>query len=1006
MHLILIPKSVKGRNGQRVSLPFSRTKQLFYFQQDDLTVSNPIAPIQKSGLALYPKSITIDLSEDKSPAKLVDTPDWKGVYIDKFTLNSKTAIDETGQLLLKDDAAYEFEVKSTNKVKGWVSTSGLNLAVSKKYTDKNNAFFNTFPSTLSEFVLHIEDNVTSNSHLQGTILIPFVSTTQPFVYTIPISDDGFRPGYMNDLKGTSFTFNKNQGQQEVEITIQRYEFVNQERIEMALDLNWPLLKANLTSVHGFNVWGNYAIGFGQPNGAVTLTNQINVLIDNYPVTITGIGAGSSGGQYAFGMTGNINVGDDVSGADGAPTTNVYSIVANPYATKENSPIFDYQEKRQKTASTKPPATIDQDVLEQNREEYIREANNEKDDLTSNSNARTYSNVEIAMVPTSEMDPGTAELYHLVNNFNHRQRTYFDSLVSALSDPITFLINAEADKLNEKITETINKNTDQVNIEVATKVGVLVDGLRDRALSVVSSDNDVVYSQIRDAAERIKTVTTDQITASISQSVQQNITLGLTQYVKDELAHNAAVYIKNEVVSIGFDVKEGQAQASFEKDVGRKLTGLVQTVFDNHIDPGKITSSINKLGNDAIEGIDTKVILDQLIGEATAVVATVAVEAAVGDVLEDVSEHIGIKIPMDFTSLGQKVRTGDIKGLLAFDPISVSVKTKFVDLQGLIHHSPNDPVFGTVWRGDIDFEVKVPKKFSLDGVYINGRKDNSAYWFCQISPSDGKTPTGGAISRGVKPLNNSVNIGLVSLEAAAGRVYRGMHDDGQRIIPDPGMAYGAYMNFVFFDIKKKGKILRLGLEAGIEMQDNGDYLVEFDGNLQAGSKAPQISEPDPTAAVLGIAAVKYNSAEEHFIGRADAAVKTEALCAEGSLLVDVKPGLWRVALGSRDNRLVFVPGCVGWSPTGWLDINQNTLELGLGLQYSFEAYQSLKVAGASFGVGVDAGVAAGLQAKIEYDPSFALMEAGIWIDIYGRVYIDYSTFVKSGSITLVDNSSCG
>ena len=996
---IRLPESVRGRNGQRVSLPFSRTQQLFFFQQDNLVTANPILPVRKSALAVYPKKITVDLSEDKSPAKLAGNPTWKGVYIDDFGVRSEKAMDPTNQLLLNEEATYDFKV-ADHKVKNWISTAGLTLSVAKKYSGDSEAFFNSFPSRLTEFALNIKDNVVSDSYMKGTLLIPFISTTQPFGYTIPISSYGFREGVVDNLKGTSFTFNKNQGHQEVVITVQRYKFVNRERIEMALDLHWPSFDADLTSVHGFSVWGNHAIGFGQPNGALSLTNQVNVTIDNYPVTISGIGAGSSGGHYSFGITGNINVGDDVSGAEGPPTTNVYSIAANPYASKESSPGFDYKEARQQTASTRPPPSIDQQAIAQRSSEYIEEANAEKDDLTRG-NTRTYSNIEIAPVPASEMDPGTAELYQLINDFNQRQRAYFDSLLSAMSDPVTYLINAEADRLNEKIVETIDEKTDSVNAKIATKVATIVDKLRDRALTTVSSDNDAVYEQIMNASERIKTVTTEEVTASVSLSVQKNVTLGLTRYIKNELAASAATYIKDEMVSVGFDVKEGQAQATVKGNVGEKLGGLAQTILDNNVDPGRIASSVSKLGDDAFNGIDTKVILDQLIGEATAIVAVAAAEALAGDALDDLSQHVGVKIPMDFNNLGKKIRTGDIKGLLAFDPISVSVRTKFVDLQGLIHHSPNDPIFGTVWRGDIDFQVKVPKKFSLDGIYINGRKDNNSYWFCQISPSDGKAPTGGDISRGVKPLDSPVNMGLVSMEAAAGRVYRGMRDDGKRILPDPNMAYGAYLNFVFFDAKKRGQTLRLGLAAGIEMRDNGDYLVGFNGDLQAGSKAPKVLLPDPNASVLGTAFIKYNSAEEHFIGRADAVVNSDALCAEGSVLVDVKPGAWRVALGSRDNRLVFVPGCVGWSPTGWLDINQSTLSLGLGLQYSFEAYQSLKVAGVSFGVGVDAGVAAGLQAKVQYDPTLILMEAGIWVDIWGRVYVDYSLLKKTGSINLVD-----
>jgi hypothetical protein len=165
---------------------------------------------------------------------------------------------------------------------------------------------------------------------------------------------------------------------------------------------------------------------------------------------------------------------------------------------------------------------------------------------------------------------------------------------------------------------------------------------------------------------------------------------------------------------------------------------------------------------------------------------------------------------------------------------------------------------------------------------------------------------------------------------------------------------------------------------------------------------RVLEIDPEAEIMGTVTIRYNSAEEHFFGYATVDVNSKQLCAHGSLLVDVKPGHWRVAIGSREDRVVFVPGCAGWSPTGWLDINESTASLGLGVQYSAHADEDLDLGFVEVGIIVDAGFAFGIQATIQYDPSFALMSAGVWVDLWATVYATYDFKVgKSHSITLVD-----
>ncbi|GAA5042353.1 hypothetical protein GCM10011506_44250 [Marivirga lumbricoides] len=1011
---ISLPEKVKTKEGGLLSLPIHDARQLFYItphEQALKKINGQVALLKNADIFMLPQHFIIDLSEEESPAKLVADKAWKGVYIDQFKLNYKTTIDKTDQLSLQQELEHEFAIEEGNEIENWVSSKGLDLKLTQQFNASAKASFNEFQSQLYALKLSVINNSISESHLKGGMLIPFIDTVNYFSYTIPLSDYGFKEGYMDQLDETNFTFNKGGGEQEVKILIKRAVFANRNRLDMALDLEWPSMGVELKAVNGFKVWGNNAIGFGQPNGAVALNKQVNAKVSGFPITIDGIGAGSSSGQYSFGISGKVMMAEDVSGNTGPPEANIYTVAANSFASKESNPTINYENATGSSGSSGdgggtsdvPLPTFDEKAINASSPEIVEQAEKVKNNLASSSGDTSYSSMDIALLPVEQMDSTTAALFQLYNDFNQRQKVYFDSLLLLLSDPITVLINAQADKLNAKITTKINQLTDSLNEKIGDQVGFLVENLRDRSLTMVSAENTVVYEQINGAAARIQTTITKEVQAAIVQSVGENVTVPLTFYIKEELAKNAAVYIKNEMVSVGLDVKAGEGHAEFKGNVGKKLEGLAKVIFDQKIDFKKLLSNLEALGQDAFKNIDTKLILDQLVGEVAVIVAKAAIEAATGDALDNLSESIGISIPMDFSDLGDKIRKGDLKGALALDPVFIKINTKFVSLNGVVKHTPEDPVYGTVWRGNIDFAVKVPKPFSLDGVFINGRKGGNPYWFCQISPGDGEVQAGGALTRRAKPFDSPVNMGPVSMVGASGRVYSHMRDEpGKAIVPDSTMKYGAYLNFVFFDADKKGSTMRLDVAAGIEMQESGDYVVEFDGNMQLVNTKPDVLKIDENAMALGVVSIKYNSAEEHFIGYGAVTIdKPGALCASGSILVDVKPGAWRVALGSREERLTFVPGCAGWSPTGWLDVNQNTAELGLGLQFSVAAGASFKAGVFALGIRVDAGVAFGLVAKAQYSPSFMLLEAGVWVDLWGRVIVDYQAFALKGSVTLVD-----
>jgi hypothetical protein len=360
--------------------------------------------------------------------------------------------------------------------------------------------------------------------------------------------------------------------------------------------------------------------------------------------------------------------------------------------------------------------------------------------------------------------------------------------------------------------------------------------------------------------------------------------------------------------------------------------------------------------------------------------------------------LGISIPLNFNSLAEKLKEGDIKGIFALDPVAVKLRTGVLEFNGIIHYQANVPVYGDVWVGDIDVIIKKPKPLVISATYLNGKKDGFNYWFAQVSPDNGpEVKLGDVIPKRARELKNPVNMGVAKIMALSGRVYHNMKDaPGKPVIPDSTLQYGAYLNLILFDAQQEaGKALRMDVAGEYEMSSTGDFVLSFSGDVQLMNKTPTLFTVDPNASAKGVFRFSYNSKEEHFLGYGQVEIKKPQLCASGSLLVDTKHGQWRIEIGSRDQRITFVPGCAGWSPTGWLAMTQSEVELGLGLQYSlYTETPTVNLVVVKFNVALDAGIAGGLVAAIQYKPDFMLLRAGLWVDAWADVRINYKKPLKN------------
>ncbi|MCG8700485.1 MAG: hypothetical protein MI922_20695, partial [Bacteroidales bacterium] len=323
---IYMPESIKNDEQQRAFLPFFEHDQIFTISTQNSPSCKPIQLVKQANLFMHPLRYTFDLDEKASPFQFSDNNAWKGMHFDEGTMIFKGDLQYSGQFYCDSLIRHQHSFDSVSNTFAYITPDGYYTDVISDFGVPDRFFFNTFPSQIHSLELHMRANEVENSELKGDIRIPFLSDTEYFDYTTQLTTFGFNQGYLDEeLADREFDFNAKGGEQRMGITIKRAYFADNERLEMTIAVDWPFIDIKLDYLPQFRCWGNYDVGFGIPNGAHTLPNQIQTSIKGYRITLNGIGAGRSGNLYSLGSAADVIMGEDVSGPDGAPVINLYSI---------------------------------------------------------------------------------------------------------------------------------------------------------------------------------------------------------------------------------------------------------------------------------------------------------------------------------------------------------------------------------------------------------------------------------------------------------------------------------------------------------------------------------------------------------------------------------------------------------------------------------------------------------------------------------------------------------
>lgn len=1060
--------SVKSTDGKPAVWSFSQAEHLRYMQVSAPISAAPLQVVAGTGLSLLPAESIIDLDDQASPGRFSGLPTWKGIYINQASLSVPATLDESGQFALSE--TFESPIATDPEGASFAAISGRGLSLEHSLVFDQPGSFNTFPATFSRLVLHITDQqVQEKSRIEGSFLIPFVDTATPLGFEAQLYSQGFRPGVLGNLPGKAFRFNPNGGELAVDLVIRKGQMANNDHLQLTMDITWPSLGVTLKGVNHFNVWGDYSVGFHKPEGIAALSSQVSATFRGYPVTIDAISAGRSGQYYGLAVSGKVVMGEDVSGDDGAPAFNLYSMALNPLLTPDYTPA-----PTQGTFNL-AEAQNGLDELEAELAALGEDLNQKVEEETANLAGTTADLVAAAATDLGGMEYGADDLLPAepveeegVEGVSPKERliAYLEALrdiaedpsaldsmidqireseedfddiddviaeikrfatnfavdkVASLGDGFLMKVDGVTNKINNTVVQKVADVTTPVYQQIDMAVGNVINSVSAGVIASLAQDAPDAALVVEQVANSTREAIVNELVISLNSSVNQNVVFPITSFVRSNLSERAHRLVRQtaERVVLGAlsrDQDPDEVLREVINGIDDELNGLGEELA-GQLDMNKITDAIKALAADAVANVSAQRIASNIkqgalnaVAGALAKKGTEALAALSNNLLGD---QIGISIPVDFGAAGARLLSGASPRELLFDPIPIKVRSPSLDLNGLLRFVKDHPMYGDMWGGDVTAYVKVPRPFEIQLAYMNGRKDGVSFWMAEVgSPASAPTASGGQqtdfsqvgrhTGHPVKEIVNEIELGAVKIVALKGRVYHHMvSDDLEGVTPDGSNRYGAFMHMVGFG-PQNGRMLRMEINARMDVATSGDFTVDFAGNAQMLSKNPQVLVIDQTAVIQGAVTLSYNSAERHFLGYVAATLQQPGvLCAEGNLLVDVKPGAWQVALGNQQERIAFILNCAGFGPTGWLNLNQNTANLGLGLAFMFRPDPiNLNVGVAKVGLLIDAGAAAGIQTTIQYNPNFALLEAGLWLELWADILLQYETAMKKGSINLV------
>jgi hypothetical protein len=579
------------------------------------------------------------------------------------------------------------------------------------------------------------------------------------------------------------------------------------------------------------------------------------------------------------------------------------------------------------------------------------------------------------------------------------------------------VTEQVAKLKSTVHSGLEQATDKAGQLVDRLVDPSMDGIKKVALEAAGkcppqlNATELVTKAVETARGEVK----EGVKTSIRTSIDKNI-LHQVDYLCDTLIAGTL----NQTVDLALRSQIEKLVAGDISSISLSATGNeIGDLMDDRLGELKVMFSVDNLtatlGNtakDAVSGIDWGAIgarvvegmLDNAYGVATGYVDKKVEDTYnrfVEDVLggdETVAGQFAAAIPINFDNFADNLIHGRVDKIIAFAPVTITVKSKIADFKGYVNFQKDDPQWGDVWMATLEASVKIKPNFSANATYINGTApEGYKYWFLDI---------------GVRGLNIPVGPTGLAFEGASGRVYHHMSRppentfkfdnkvDLNRVVykPDQTNKFGIGIVAYFTDSKGTGDMILFdcGLEAafyddGFEMTMNGNIYI-----------ANRISDGKASSSlIVGSGYMQFSTIENSFVGRFSAEVNVaKVVCAGGEMGVSFSPGKWEVYLGKRATPIYVSLLCMQ-NPQlyGWFEINQSFVDLGLVADLGLDLNSPwIGVAGFKARAWAKFAFKFGADAKVSWKP-IRVNRAHIFAEMYAGVGIDYKLLVKSGSFTI-------
>ncbi len=365
---------------------------------------------------------------------------------------------------------------------------------------------------------------------------------------------------------------------------------------------------------------------------------------------------------------------------------------------------------------------------------------------------------------------------------------------------------------------------------------------------------------------------------------------------------------------------------------------------------------------------------------------------------------------------------------------IKVDAVVAKMEGNLSIFYDHPDWGDGFHGYLYGNLVLPLNKSMSSHMIMGVYQDEVYWFLSVSYDIGqrgntmgsrfstKLPDGSGMVFKSKKLGkltgaNVVKVGLplgpVTITGIEGRIYHNMnHSIGNTVIgengytefdyrPDPNVDFGFLLRASFIDTYTQGtNVMYTGAFEATFGGGEGLRSIGLEGQIGLGNL--KLPGGIINASVLeGDAVITLDFVDKHYVGTAVVNTGLPTFCGHGTLDIDVSEDKFEMKLGSKDDHVYFVPGCIGYALEGWMEVTKTDLFLGAGLRAQIELQSPWIGVGDLASIKPYAGIyfAAGFHTKLKWDPVFEINDIGVWVQTSAGIYCKYKYLGKEGEWTL-------